>query len=236
MATLLVVRLAFLLLSPAGLSSEGYVEYVQVAQTIIDTGRLPPLFVQPRGYRLPIAPLLFASGEGFPRAVLVMNSIMDCSVVAILLFSARHIFPLADQRSVRLLCWLLATIQPFTAEMVNSASTESEVMFLNFVGIWLLFASRSFSWTACALTLMGVASLLRIDILALNAICVIIYFVFFERMKCGWKTVLKGCLVFLAVPGLMLVYQFYSTRRSGLSDIKPWNSGYFAWMRNLVCT
>src|SRR5262249_3041371 len=155
---------------------------------------------------------------------LVMNSIMDCSVVAILLLSARHIFPLAGQRSVRLLCWLLATIQPFTAEMVNSASTESVVMFLNFAGVWLWFASRSLNWTACALTLMGVASLLRIDILVLNTICVIIYFVFFERMKCGWKTALKGCLVFLAFPGLMLVYQFYSTQEVGFVRYKPWNS------------
>lgn len=232
MATLLVVRLAFLLFSPAGLSGEAYVEYVQAAHTIIDTGRLPPLFVQPRGYPVLIAPLLYATGDGFPRAVLVMNSMMDCSVVAILFHCAKHIFPLADQRGVRLLCWLLTTIQPFTAEMIITTSTDTVVMFLNFVGIWLLFASRSFKWTACALALMGVASLLRIDILVLNAICVIIYFVFFEGMKCGWKTALKGYLVFLAFPGLMLVYQFYSTHEVGFVRWKePWSPGYYAWMR-----
>ena len=42
MATLLAVRLAFLLFSPAGLSGDAF-SYVHDAQTIIGTGRLPPL-------------------------------------------------------------------------------------------------------------------------------------------------------------------------------------------------
>src|SRR5262245_20445469 len=139
-AMLLVMRLAFLLFSPAGLSGDAF-GYVQGAQTIIDTGRLPPLLVQPTGYSVLIVPLLFASGAEIARAVLLMNSMMDCSVVAILLHCAKNIFPLPNQRSARLLCWFVAIIQPFTAEMVNSVYTETAVMFFDFVGIWLLFAS-----------------------------------------------------------------------------------------------
>ena len=75
--------------------------YVEWAQTIIDTGRLPPLGVQPRGYSMLIAPLVFVSGDGLARWVLVINAIMDCSVVAILFRSASYIFPLARQRRVR---------------------------------------------------------------------------------------------------------------------------------------
>jgi hypothetical protein len=228
MATLLVVRLAFLLFSPAELSGDAF-GYVQRAQTIIDTGKLPPLFVQPTGYSILIAPLLFASGAGIARTVLVMNSLMDCSVVALLLYSAKRVFPLPFQRNARLLCWVVAAFQPFTAEWVASVLTETPVMFFDFVGIWLLFASSGFVWTACGLALLGFASLLRIDILVLNAISVIIYLVFFGRMK---RAGVKGCLVFLAFPGLMLVYQFYSTQEIGFLRYKPLYPGYDIWMRS----
>jgi hypothetical protein len=184
MAILLVVRLVFLLFSPAGLFGDA-LSYVQAAQTIIDTGKLPPLFIQPRGYSILIAPLLLASGSGVARSVLVMNSLMDCSVVAILLHIAKRVFPLPYQRNARLVCWVVATIQPFTVEMVHFAYTETPVMFFNFVGIWLLFVSRSFGGTAYGMASLGLASLLRIDVLALNAICVIIYLVFFSGMTCG---------------------------------------------------
>ena len=89
MITLLVVRLAFLLFNPAGLSGDAF-GYVEAAQTIIDTGRLPPLGAWPRGYPMLIAPLLFVSGDGLARGVLVMNSIMDCGVVAMLFCSASY--------------------------------------------------------------------------------------------------------------------------------------------------
>jgi hypothetical protein len=115
--------------------------------------------------------------------------------------------------------------------MVNSVYTETAVMFLDFLGVWLLFISRSSIWTVSALALLGVASILRIDILLLNTICVIIYFVFFERIKCGWRAALKGCLVFLAFPGLMLIYQFFSTQEVGFLRYEPWNPGYYTWMR-----
>src|SRR5262249_13124725 len=163
-----------------------------------------PLLVQPTGYSVLIVPLLFASGAEIARAALLMNSMMDCSVVAILLHSAKNIFPLPNQRSARLLCWLVAIIQPFTAEMVNSVYTETAVMFFDFGGIWLLFASRSFIWTACGLALLGLASLLRIDILPLNAMSVIVYLVFFGGVKCGMRARIKECVVFLTFPGLML--------------------------------
>jgi hypothetical protein len=231
MITLLVARFVFLLFSPAGLSGDAF-GYVQTAQHIIDSGRLPPLTAQPMGYSILIAPLLFASGAGIARAVVVMNSLMDCSVVAILLHSAKRLFPFPYQRNVRLLCWLVAIIQPFTAETVTSVLTETPVMFFNFVGIWLLFASRSFIGTACGMASLGLASLLRIDILLLNAICVIIYLAFFEGMKCRKGAGIKACLVFLTFPGLMLIYQFYSSQQIGLIRYEPRFPGYDIWMRS----
>jgi hypothetical protein len=231
MAGLLAARLAFLLLSPTGLSGDAF-GYVQDAETIINTGKLPPLTAQPLGYPILIAPLLFASGHGFARAVLVMNSILDCAVIAILLHCAQRIFPRADQKRARLLCWLVATIQPFTTVVINNAVTEGPVMFLEFVGIWLLFLPSRFVWTRCGLALLGFASLLRIDILVLNAISVVIYFVFFGGVKYSITACIKGCFVFLMFPGLMLTYQFYSTQEFGFISYKPSTPGYDIWTRS----
>jgi hypothetical protein len=221
-ATLLIVRFAFLVFSQAGMSGDAF-SYVQAAQTIIDTGKLPPLYVQPSGYPLLVAPLLFFSGPEIGRVVLFMNSMMDCAVVAILLYCTKKIFPYSDQRSARFLCWLLVIIQPFTAVMVNSAYTETPVMFFNFVGMWLLFTSRRFIWTACGLGLLGVASLLRIDVLPLNAVSVAISFIIFGGAKGDTRVGVKGFLVYLAFPGLMLIYQFYSTQQIGFVRYDPWN-------------
>ncbi len=89
MASLLLGRLGFLLSSPSGLSGDAF-GYVKVAQTVIDTGKLPALGVQPHGYPILIAPLL-ASGLEIDRTVLIMNALMDCSLVALLLWTARSI-------------------------------------------------------------------------------------------------------------------------------------------------
>ena len=230
-ATLLVLRLAFLLFSPAELSGDAF-GYVEGAQTIISTGNLPPLSAHPSGYSILIAPLLFASGAGIARTVLVMNSLMDCSVVAILLHSAKCVFPLSYQRNARLLCWGVAVTQPFTAEMVNYVFTETPVMFFGFVGIWLLFVSRSFVGTAYGMASLGLASLLRIDILLLNVVCIIIYLAFFGGMRFGKRAGIKACLVFLIFPGLMLIYQFYSSQEIGFGRYEPQFTGYDAWMRS----
>jgi hypothetical protein len=115
--------------------------------------------------------------------------------------------------------------------MVTSVLTETPVMFFNFVGIWLLFASRSFIGTACGMALLGLSSLLRIDILVLNAISVVVYLVFFGGIKYRARAAIIGCSIFLTSPGLMLIYQFYSTQEIGFISYKPSTPGYDIWMR-----
>ena len=75
--------------------------------------------------------------------------------------------------------------------------------------------SEQFCPDACGLALLGLSSLLRIDVLVLNAISVVIYLVFFGGMKYGKRGAMKECFVFLMFPGLMLIYQFYSTQEAG---------------------
>ena len=105
-------------------------------------------------------------------------------------------------------------------------------MFLDFIGIWLLFVSSSFVRTLCGLALLGLSSLLRTDVLVLNAISVVIYLVFFGGMKYGTKGAMKECFVFLMFPGLVLIYQFYSTQEAGFVRYEPSHSGYLTWMRS----
>lgn len=232
MAFLVLGRLVFLLCNPMVLFGDG-LAYVQAAQTIVDTGKLPPLFVQPRGFPLLIAPLLMASGPEIARTVIVMNSVMDSAVVAILLYSARSILSRPENRTLLRWCWLLAAFQPFTAQMVNSVYTETSTMFLVFVGVCLLFASHSFVTMAFGLGLLGLASLLRIDVLILNFLIVTIYLTFFRHEKFSPKVALFGFFLFCMFPFLMLTYQYYSTREIGL--VRPdlvWNPGYYTWMRS----
>src|SRR5262245_25214528 len=84
-ALLLFGRLVFHLFTPPGLSGDGF-GYVSVAQTLINSGKLAPLTTQPHGYPTLLAPLV-ASGLDIARAVLVINALLDCSVVALLLWT-----------------------------------------------------------------------------------------------------------------------------------------------------
>src|SRR5262245_1640804 len=190
MASLLLARLGFLLFNPTGLSGDAF-GYVETAQTVIDTGKLPALDIQPRGYPILIAPLL-ASGLEIDRVVLVMNALFDCSVVALLLWTANSILPEPGDRNPRLLCWLLAAIQPFTAEMVSSVHTETPTMFFVFVGVWLLFIPSSFVARMAGFIFLGVASLLRIDVLILNIVASITYIVLFVRKAVDMRAALLG--------------------------------------------
>jgi hypothetical protein len=233
MASLLLVRLGFSLFNPTGLSGDAF-GYVKAAQTVIDTGKLPALEVQPRGYSLLIAPLL-ASGLEIDRVVLVMNALLDCSVVAVLLLTAKSILPEPGDRNPRLLCWLLATIQPFTAEMVNSVLTETPTMFLVFIGVWLLFLASSFIARVVGFTLLGAASLLRIDILFLSLVASISYVVLFVRKAVDIRASLLGLALICAFPISMLVYQYHSTQEIGLVSLVKhglWHPGYYTWMRS----
>jgi hypothetical protein len=179
-ASLLLGRLGFLLLSPTEVVGDG-VGYVSAAQTIVGSGKLPALVSQPRGYSLLIAPLLMARGIEIDRAVLIMNALMDISVVALLLCAVKRILPEPKNRRPRLLCWFLIAIQPFTAEMVPSIVTETPTMFFMFVGVWFLFIPSYFVARIVGFACLGVASLFRIDVLVLNIVASITYLVLFRR-------------------------------------------------------
>ena len=230
MASLLFGRLGFLLLAPTGIVGDA-VGFVSAAQTIVDSGKLPALWIQPRGYPLLIAPLLMARSIEIDRAVLITNALMDVSIVALLLWTAKRILPGPNDRCPRLLCWLLVAIQPFTAEMVNSVYTETPTMFFVFVGVWFLFISSTFLARIVGFAFLGVASLLRIDVLVLNIVASIAYLVLFRRKAFDTRAAPLGLVLFFAFPISMLAYQYYSTREIGLVKLEFRQSGYYAWMQ-----
>ena len=100
-------------------------------------------------------------GIEIDRAVLIVNVLLDFSIVAFLLWTAKRILPEPKDRCPRLLCWLLVAIQPFIAEMVSSVYTETPTMFFVFVGAWLLFIPINFVARIVGFACLGAASLLR---------------------------------------------------------------------------
>jgi hypothetical protein len=229
MSFLILGRLGFLLFSPTGLSGDAF-GYLNVAKTIIDTGKLPAVGVQPRGYPMLIAPLL-AGGLEIDRAVLVMNAVTDCSIIALLLWTANSILPGPGNRNQRLLCCLLAAIQPFTAEMVSSVYTETPTMFFVFVGMWLLFIPSSFVAKMAGFVFLGVASLLRIDVLILNFAASIAYLSLFRRKASDMRAPILGLVLLCTFPISLVAYQYYSTQEIALVRPEFRQPGYYTWMR-----
>jgi hypothetical protein len=228
---LLFGRLVFHLFTPPGLSGDGF-GYVSVARTLINSGKLLPLTTQPHGYPILIVPLL-ASGLDIARAVLLMNALLDCSVVALLLWTVKCIFPERHNRRLLVLAWLLVAVQPFTAEMVVGAYTETPSIFLTFFGAWFLFMPSNQGAKLLGFGLLGVASLLRTDNLLLNVAAIITYLFLFHRKALDVRYLATGLVVFCAFPVSMLAFQYYSTQEIGMvreADTYG-HAGYYAWMR-----
>jgi hypothetical protein len=63
-------------------------------------------------------------------------------------------------------------------------------MFFVFVGVWLLFIPSSFVARMAGFIFLGVASLLRIDVLILNIVASITYLVLFVRKAVDMRAAL----------------------------------------------
>ena len=85
--------MVFLLLDPAALSGDAF-GYVKAAQTIIDTGKLPVLAVQPRGYPVLLVPLVISGLEislffAFPMTMLAYQY-HSTQEIGLVRFEFRH--------------------------------------------------------------------------------------------------------------------------------------------------
>ena len=116
--------------------------------------------------------------------------------------------------------------------MVSSVYTETPTMFFVFVGVWFLFISSNFVARIVGFAFLGVASLLRIDVLLLNIVASITYLVLFRRKAFDTRAAPLGLVLLCAFPISMLAYQYYSTQEIGLVKPEFRQSGYYAWMRS----
>jgi len=232
---LLVARVAFLLASPAGLSGDAG-GYVNVAETIVSSGRLPPMRVQPQGYPVLIAPLLMVAGSQIVQAVLLMNVLMDTAVLVALLLLVRRCLPDDSQRGVRLLACTAIILQPFTAEMASSVLTEQPSQFFVFFGVCALvglrFGRDGKTPFGVGPLLLGIAGMLRVDLLVLGLVVLIaFYWSRSETFHAFARAATLGTMIYAAVPMSLVAFQYYSSGELGLVVPNTEHGGYRAWMR-----
>lgn len=235
-ALCLLARAIFLFATPLELAGDGH-SYLAVAMAIAHDGTLPPLGVQPRGYPLLIAPLAALLGDkaNIARAVVWGQVLMEVIVVGSL---ARFAWKwLAAWPRARLVTCGCIALQPFTATLVNNLMTETSVQFLVLAGLLLLLSERGAGlagarWVA-GLAMLGLASILRLDVLLLCAPVVVL--ASWLRARAAPSRFLATCaaalLMFSIVPSCMLAYQWCSTGELGWSRPLFHNAGFMSWMR-----
>lgn len=231
----LLFRVAVLASAPSGPSGDAE-KYIAGADLIMETGHLPFLRVQPHGLSVLLCPLVAACGGRVVEAAVAINAIMDVIVVLILIVIAQRCLSGAA-RPIRLAFCLACALQPFTGTMVNAVYTEEACMFLTFVGVLAIHyfgshPSRTIGVIA-GLSMLGLAGLLRTDILLLNAALVVA-----QVLLCGTRlfqarlmSALRRLAVFLVLPVAMLTAQYLSTSEIGFARPEFHCRGYMAWMR-----
>jgi hypothetical protein len=195
------------------------------------------LTAQPKGLSILLFPLLAAFPVRFLRVVLWLQVALDTAVILSLLQFVSALFRDKRQFWPRLLASLVVVVQPFTAIMVSSVYTEQIAEFFTFFGILFLcrfLLSRKLVSMALGCLLLSGASILRIDLLAMNVAILGLAGLWDLARHTTRKNFLNWavagfCLV--SLPLGMVGLQAYSTGELGLVRNEFPYSGYNAWMR-----
>src|SRR5262245_47265390 len=164
-ALLLALRFIILLLDSTGRLSGDGPGYLESAVYLSETGKLPPLRIQPHGYPLLIAPIVRIFSDHPAVAVQIFQVFLDVGLVATLSVIA---WKTLSRYSVRIagLTAVAVTIQPFTATLTTSLLTEAVIPAL--LTASLLLFSRSFikgNIPVAASLLLGLAAITRVDLI-----------------------------------------------------------------------
>ena len=223
------IRIACHALAEATIAGDGW-GYLDRALYIHELGKLPPLTIQPVGYSIALSKLAPFGKEGLLQASTRIQQILDLATVLALgcfgfVLSAK--IALKSTRIVFILgCLSLLLIQPFTAKLSNSLYTETSVMALSFLGVGLfsLLITRGFRYwpvetviTVLGGMAMGIASTMRIDILALNVTFLLTALACFVFLKRPSKTRKAACFLAasLIIPLALLISQYHATGELG---------------------
>ena len=227
---LLVLRAA-LLLAPGGEMSGDAASYIEAATAILRDGKLPPLFWHPRGYSLLLVPR-HRPAVDLPTAVLLVQVAMDSAVTVVVLLFARGAL---SNRTARLIVSIVVIVQPFTATLTNTVMAEPSAQFFLVFGALAL----AHSWPMSGGGALGIASLIRVDLLPVAAATVLLVPLLGPRQST--RVGAKAVAIFAAIPLLMGALQYGSTGEFGLVrspqiGVYAPQSGFYVWMRSWFAT
>ncbi|MFN9934299.1 MAG: hypothetical protein ACK55R_15245 [Cyanobacteriota bacterium] len=214
--------------------------YLARAEEIVLTGRLPVLTVQPNGYSILLAPILQGQPLRTAMVVVRLQQLLDFLIVFVLAWYAQQVL---RGRSLFLVFAVVASLvlQPFTGTMASSVMTEQVVMFGSFIGFWLVVRglrgalnTTRFLCLLCGAQLIGIASILRVDIFALNLIAMLLLGVtVWLRSRSAWKPALLALTFSLMIPLTVCGLQYGSTGEFSFAKQSTAWTGLSSWVRTL---
>jgi hypothetical protein len=246
--SLLFFRIITYSLTDFSVSGDG-VNYMKSASYIGSLHILPPLSIQPHAY-----PWLLSWFQVHKDSALALQRIgrvqqfLDLLTIVTLCWLAFNI--LGRSRQWLLVgAWILIILQPFTGIWSRIIYAEQVVSFFSFAGFLVLSISlfsrerklMSQLGTAVSGLALGLASILRSDVFALNTVILfglVIYLALLAGDWLRWKRIkiITLLLSYIAVPLLMSSYQYASSHEFGFFNNKRSNEGYFGWVRTWPAT
>lgn len=214
--------------------------YLARAEAIVRTGRLPDLTVQPNGYSILLAPFLQGQPESTAKVVVRLQQVLDLVIVFALAWYAKNVLR-GRSRLVLLAVVAALLLQPFTGTMASSVYTEQVAMFGSFIGFMLvvyglrgrLNSARRYCLLVGAF-LIGIASMLRVDVFALNLIAMMLLGVsVWLRSRSAWKAALLAFAMSLIIPLTVCGLQYLSTGEFSLAKQSTAWAGLSSWVRTL---
>lgn len=245
---LVLLRITTYLHTGFSISGDG-VSYMKTAIFIGHHRILPPLSIQPNGYSWLLSWFdVHKDPTGALHRIGRVQQLLDFSIVIALCWLARKVL---GKSNLLLLtgAWALILTQPFTGIWSRTIYSEEAVTFLTFAGLlalsFFVFNRQSkavaLAGTILAGVTLGLASILRSDVLALNTVfvfCLTIYIAFFAGSWPRWKRLKIASLLlsFIAIPLLMSSYQLASSGQFGIFTNDRDHEGYFGWVRTWPAT
>lgn len=245
---LILFRLATYLHTSFSLSGDG-VSYMKTALFIGKHRILPPLSIQPNGYGWLLAWFnVYKDQTAALHRIGRFQQWLDFSVVLALCWLAKKILVKAKP-VVLISSWALILLQPFTGIWSRTIYSEQFVSFFSFAGFltlsFFLFRRQrklvALLGMALAGVSLGLASILRSDVLVLNTFLLAtlaIYLAFFADgyLRWRWPKIIVLLLSYIAIPLLMSSYQLASSGQFGIFNNDRDHEGYFGWIRTWPAT
>jgi hypothetical protein len=246
--SLLFFRVITYALTDFSVSGDG-VSYMKTASFIGSHHNLPPLSIQPHAYAWLLSWFQVHKDSALAlQRIGRVQQFLDFSLIVTLCWLALNFL---GRSRPRLLvgAWILIILQPFTGIWSRTIYSEQSVSFFSFAGFLILsiflYSRQHKLFNQLGITVaglaLGLASILRSDVFALNTVILIglvIYLALFAGDWLRWRRskIVTLLLSYMAVPLLMSSYQYASSHEFGIFNNKRSHEGYFGWVRTWPAT